>query len=375
MKKHGIYWAVLIAAFVSISFLASCGGSGSDGSAGVLGNSAINADDGFTLMLDPLELIIDLTDPNTPVDPVSGLHFGEVMLTANADDLETDIPQEGLEVTFSAAAGSLLSQGAVVLTDADGNALDTLTVTEDDPGEIEVMATDGERMEVVTLIKTMIFPNRPPVADAGADASSECSSMDGTLVILDGSGSTDPDSTAGTNDDIVLFSWYTGFGTAEELLLGEGMTLEVALDLGVHVITLQVTDSEGETASDEITVEIVDTTPPTLSFQLDPDSLWPPNHRMWDIQAMVVAEDACSDVMVTLVSVSSNEPDNGLGDGDTDYDIQGVEAGSEDYHFQLRAERAGGGSGRIYSVLYSATDGAGFMVEASGEVVVPHDQD
>jgi hypothetical protein len=375
MKKYGIYCAVSIVALASILFLASCGGSGSDGSAGVLGNSAINADDGFTLMLDPLELVIDLTDPNTPVDPVSGLHFGEVMLTANADDLATDIPQEGLEVTFSAAAGSLLSQGAVVLTDVDGNALDTLTVTEDDPGEIEVMATDGERMEVVTLIKTMIFPNRPPVAEAGADLLSECSSLEGTPVILDGSGSTDPDSTAGTNDDIVLFSWYTGFGTAEELLLGEGMTLEVALDLGAYVITLQVTDSEGETASDEITVEIVDTTPPTLSFHLDPDSMWPPNHRMWDIEAMVVAEDACSEVTVALVSVSSNEPDNGLGDGDTDYDIQSVEAGTEDYHFQLRAERAGGGSGRIYSVLYSATDGAGFMVEASGEVVVPHDQD
>jgi len=319
--------------------------------------------------------VIDLTDPNTPVDPGTGKATGEVLLTVTAEDLETDAPQEGLEVTFSAAAGTLASQGAPVLTDADGKASDTLTVSEDDPEEIEVTATDGARMETAVLVKTLVLPNRPPVADAGADFSSECSSREGTPVTLDGSGSTDPDSTEGTHDDIVRFAWFTGYGTPDELLLGEGEQLEVALDLGVHVITLEVTDSQGETGTDELTVEIADTAPPALTLSMDPAALWPPNHMLWDVHAMMTAEDVCSDVTVSLVSVTSNEPDNGLGDGDTENDIQGVDLGMEDYDFQLRAERAGGGSGRVYTIVYSVVDEAGNESEAAGEVVVPHDQD
>ena len=42
------------------------------------------------------------------------------------------------------------------------------------------------------------------------------------LVPLDGSGSSDIDSSPGTNDDIVSFEWYSGYGTLAETLLGTG---------------------------------------------------------------------------------------------------------------------------------------------------------
>jgi hypothetical protein len=42
----------------------------------------------------------------------------------------------------------------------------------------------------------------------------------------------------------------------------------------------------------------------------------------------------------TLVSVTSNEPDNGLGDGDQPNDIQGFALGTPSTSGLLRAERA-----------------------------------
>jgi hypothetical protein len=75
-----------------------------------------------------------------------------------------------------------------------------------------------------------------------------------------------------------------------------------------------------------------------------------------------------------LVSVTSNEPDNGTGDGNFPNDIQGVDLGGPDLDFQLRAERQGGGHGRTYTACYSATDAAGNVTTACGTVLVPHDQ-
>ncbi len=70
----------------------------------------------------------------------------------------------------------------------------------------------------------------------------------------------------------------------------------------------------------------------------------------------------------------SNEPDNGPGDGSTINDIQGAEPGTPDYNFDLRAERAGGGNGRIYGITFTVSDSAGHATEATCLVGVPHDQ-
>jgi len=50
------------------------------------------------------------------------------------------------------------------------------------------------------------------------------------------------------------------------------------------------------------------------------------------------------------------EPANGIGDGDTPSDIAGAAFGTDDRSFQLRAERQGGGAGRVCTITYSATD-------------------
>jgi hypothetical protein len=70
--------------------------------------------------------------------------------------------------------------------------------------------------------------------------------------------------------------------------------------------------------------------------------------------------------------VTSNEPDNGTGDGDFPNDIQGVEPFTPDTTFQVRAERMGGGQGRVYTATYQAEDGSGNTTEGEGTVTVPH---
>ena len=97
--------------------------------------------------------------------------------------------------------------------------------------------------------------------------------------------------------------------------------------------------------------------------------------RMIDIEALVSASDVCSTPGIVLQSVISNEPDNaeGLGDGDTINDIQGVNAGAVDFQFQLRAERAGEGGGRVYTATYVARDGSVNVGTATSSVLVPHD--
>jgi hypothetical protein len=150
----------------------------------------------------------------------------------------------------------------------------------------------------------------------------------------------------------------------------------LTLPAGTRTFTLTVTDPGGLSSSAATQVTIQDTTPPVLSVSLSPNSLEPPNHKLIPIAATVSASDACSaNVAVSLVSIVSNEPDNGTGDGDQPNDIQAIGGGPVPFgtdvrSFLLRAERAGGGNGRIYTVTYSATDAAGNSTSSSAYVVV-----
>ncbi|MGH2690232.1 MAG: hypothetical protein ACRDKW_15710, partial [Actinomycetota bacterium] len=212
----------------------------------------------------------------------------------------------------------------------------------------------------------------PPVASAGSDLQVECVSLNGSPVVLEGSGSIDPNSTPGTSDDIVRFEWFEDFGLPSQTLLQIGEVVEVVFPRGEHDVSLKVTDRFGDFDVDEMLVTIVDTVAPAIDVSVGLSILWPPNHRLVPISSSVLASDACSDPEVTILSIASNEPDDapGSGDGSTTGDIQ-VGPGPGDPAFSLRAERAGTGGGRVYTVVYGATDAAGQVGTSTALVSVP----
>ena len=77
---------------------------------------------------------------------------------------------------------------------------------------------------------------------------------------------------------------------------------------------------------------------------------------------------------IVLTSIVSDEPDDALGNGDgnTTDDIEQAAIGTPDFNFRLRAERAGSGDGRVYTVTYTATDACGLSTAAAATVLVPH---
>jgi hypothetical protein len=143
--------------------------------------------------------------------------------------------------------------------------------------------------------------------------------------------------------------------------------------LGTTVVTYIAKDVSGNSATCMTTVTVADTTPPVIGVSLNPNVLWPPNHKMVDIAASVAVTDKCDpSPTFVLTSIISNEPDNGLGDGDTVNDIQKADIGKPDVQFQLRAERSGKGNGRVYTIVYTASDGSNNKASVTGYVQVPH---
>lgn len=142
-------------------------------------------------------------------------------------------------------------------------------------------------------------------------------------------------------------------------------------DIGTTTVNCVATDESGNESSCSFDVTVVDDENPSVSVLLDPTELWPPNHKMVTITATVTTSDNCSGYSYVLESITSNEPDDGLGDGDTEDDIQNEDIGTDDLSFDLRAERAGMGDGRTYTITYKVTDGSGNETIGTATVSVP----
>ena len=161
--------------------------------------------------------------------------------STNAPSLDNDI----VSYTWS-EGGSPLGTGEILdTTFALGSHTVLLTVT-DSRG---ATSTD----EVVVTIT-----NAPPVADAGIDQTLTQTDSSGALITLDGSGSSDVSSNnpPANDSDIASYAWSESAST-----LGSGKTLDVTLPVGVHEITLTVTDTAGLTATDTVRVEITNAEP------------------------------------------------------------------------------------------------------------------
>jgi hypothetical protein len=238
----------------------------------------------------------------------------------------------------------------------------------------DFVSVNQASVDIVALLSRGIpgvTPNRPPVARAGADATAECVSGQGTA-LLDASASTDPDSTPGTTDDLASYEWFEGFGSASQVLLGSGPQLLSDLPLGTHTITLRVTDQSGASATDTVLVTVSDTVPPAIGATVSPEIIWPPNGKMVPVNAEVTAVDACGSVSVALEAILSTVSSS-KAVAHRRGDVDGAELGTKDYAFYLRATRVGRGAARLYHIIYAATDSSGHTARSEAIVTVPHD--
>lgn len=223
-----------------------------------------------------------------------------------------------------------------------------------------------------------------------SDQTLECASHEGALVTLDGS-ATDADDPPAN----LVFQWFVS--DASVILDDPSSPTPTGLfPVGITMATLSVADGRGGIDVHDALITVVDTTPPELLCTTDRAMLWPPNHQMVPVRIVIVATDACaepSDILPVTVRVSSSERDDapGNGDGNTCGDVDGrdgylapvdvthrflyrADLGAWVGTVKLRAERAGNGPGRKYTVDVQAVDSQGNLAVTSCVVIVPHDR-
>src|SRR5688500_11055652 len=90
-----------------------------------------------------------------------------------------------------------------------------------------------------------------------------------------------------------------------------------------------------------------DAVAPLISgVSVSPATLWPPNHKFVAVTLTLQVTDNCSAVTGRITGVMSDEPENGIGDGNTapDWIVTGP------LGLLLRSERSGLNDGRTYTI-------------------------
>jgi hypothetical protein len=224
-------------------------------------------------------------------------------------------------------------------------------------------------------------------ADAGPDQTVECDFAEGAAVLLNGA-------VIGIGEAVVSYQWYAPDSV---LLADDASASTLALfPVGISEATLTVTDAFGNVAVDSVRITVVDTIPPEVACTTDLAALGPPNHKMVEVGVFIEATDACTnpaDLILLEVIATSSEPDDAEGNGDgnstgdtggkdgftapvdvTEFFTFNAETASFEGSVFLRAEKAGGNSGRTYTITATVLDSHNNLTASSCVVVVPHDQ-
>lgn len=162
-------------------------------------------------------------------------------------------------------------------------------------------------------------------------------------------------------------------------LLGTGSSVTTTLPIGgAHEIMIVGTDTNGMEHRVAETVTPNDTLGPVVTTISSPITVWPPDHQYVTValdQCVTNVVDQCDGALDPLThgeitSVTSNEPANAPGSGNTCNDMVIVNQNT----VKLRAERDGGGQGRVYTIHFTESDSHGNKTPATCKVQVPHDQ-
>ena len=120
------------------------------------------------------------------------------------------------------------------------------------------------------------------------------------------------------------------------------------------------------------TLTIVDTASPTITLNGNSISLWPPDHSYHTVNVgdlVASANDSCDAAVnlnsVVIAQVSSDEGTASSAD---------IVIAADCKSMQLRADRDGGGDGRVYTITFRVRDVNGNSTSATARVTVPHDE-
>jgi hypothetical protein len=147
--------------------------------------------------------------------------------------------------------------------------------------------------------------------------------------------------------------------------------------VGTYTINYNATDPSGNAATQVTrTVIVRDTLAPTITLNGQTPSMWPPNHKYqtFGVTNFVTGvNDTCDGPIsvgsVVITKVTSDEIENGNGDGNT---LNDIVIAADCKSVQLRSEREGSGNGRVYTIFFSVADSHGNVGTATAKVVVQH---
>jgi hypothetical protein len=143
-----------------------------------------------------------------------------------------------------------------------------------------------------------------------------------------------------------------------------------AFPIGTNTVVATAVDSSGNSNTCSFTVTVRDTAPPVVTVIASPNILWPPNHEIILVTITVVGTDNSGTFTSKITSVTSSDPTNTTGDGNTGGDWLVVGPLTVD----LRAERASQSVGRTYTITVQSTDPYGNAVNSTVTVTVPPSQ-
>jgi len=325
----------------TILFSARLGGSNSDGAIRV----ALDADRnvyiaGFT------------SSPDFPV--TSGLQ--STFSGGGSDGFVIKVNPRGSGVMFSSYLGgsSLDAISGLALGSSGAVYVAGTTTSADFPTRNALQTQSGGDRDVF-LTRLTWEPDPVLNADAGPDRLVSANESCTGTVTLDGSRST---TTVG--HPITKYIWSSQLGTA----IGPTPTF-ILPRLGTYPFSLTVLNTEPEIAFDSVQVTLADTTPPAIgSATPSPSILWPPNGAMLPVSiALADVTDQCSGPVTCRIEfVTSNEPLAA-----DDWQLAGP------LTVQLRADRLGEGTGRVYTIGIRCSDAAGNSASKVVTVRVPHD--
>ncbi len=183
--------------------------------------------------------------------------------------------------------------------------------------------------------------------------------IDRTPPTITGTRAPGPNQHGWNNTDVVvsftcgdLLSGVAGCGATPQVVSTEGLG---------QSRSAEAVDLAGNTVTATVGGINIDKTPPVIAGLPAQCALWPPSHQLVVVGTATVT-DALSGLEPGTFAVTgtSNEPVNGPGDGNTSPDVV-----IEGTTISLRAERAGGGGGRVYTLGGSAQDLAGNVANAA----------